>query len=298
MVNAKPLFVSVAGQQLICRKGGQQFIHEADIRESVQHPVRGKYRIGVGLEENSIESTTEKVLSDGDTTHLLGIYNQRPCYAVSEVPEMPLSSGFEWRSLRSFLGHVDDLHFDLAGRACQIINWDREHRFCGSCGQATVASQIDNARLCVDCDRQYFPRISPCVIVVIVRDDHCLLARNAAWERRYFSALAGFIEPGETVEQALHREVMEEVGIEVGGLTYFGSQPWPFPGQLMLGFHAAYKAGEIKVDQQEIVEADWWHYQNLPPCPSPYTLSGRLIEHFVRQFTDKKCTDKKCIDTE
>lgn len=252
----RPWFVFVAGQQLLCQEGGQQFIQEV---------------------------SAEKPLFDHDAAHLLGIYNNRPCYAVSTSPDIPVPPGFEWRTLRSFLGQVSDLLFDLAGRACQIINWDQEHRFCGSCGQTTVASDIDNARICHHCDRQFFPRISPCVIVVITREDHCLLARNAAWERRYFSALAGFIEPGETVEQALHREVMEEVGIEVDNLEYFGSQPWPFPGQLMLGFHAVYKAGDIKIDQQEIIEADWWHYQNLPPCPSPYTLSGRLIESFVNQ---------------
>lgn len=254
MAKVKPWFVYVAGQELLCHKENQQFLHETN-----------QY-------------------SGGEL--LLGIYNNRPCYAVLYPLNTPIASEFEWQTLRSFLGHVDDLHFDLAGRACQIINWDREHRFCGSCGQATLVSQTDNARICHHCDRQFFPRISPCVTVVITREDHCLLARNAAWERRYFSAVAGFVEPGETVEQALHREVREEVGIEVDNLTYFGSQPWPFPGQLMLGFHADYKAGEIQIDQQEIVEAGWWHFENLPPCPSPYTLSGRLIEHFVHQCID------------
>jgi NAD+ diphosphatase len=254
MAKVKPLFVSVSGQQLLCQAESHKFIYE---------------------------STQDSI--DRETLHLLGIYNKRPCYALFHAPNTPIPLGFEWRALRSFLGQVDDLHFDLAGRACQIISWDREHRFCGSCGQETAASPVDNARICHDCNKQFYPRISPCVIVVITREDHCLLARNAAWERQYFSALAGFVEPGETVEHALHREVKEEVSIEVENLKYFGSQPWPFPGQLMLGFHAEYKAGEIEVDQREIAEADWWHYQNLPPCPNPYTLSGRLIEHFVNQ---------------
>jgi NAD+ diphosphatase len=269
----EPLFVVVSQQQLLCKKGSQQILYES-----------GQLPFKLALSERAPE-----VLSgNSQTRHLLGLYNQRPCYAVSlsinsSQIDSPALKDFEWRTLRSFLSHVDDLHFDLAGRACQIISWDREHRFCGCCGQQTTASQADCVRVCHHCERQFYPRISPCVIVVISRDDHCLLARNASWEKNYFSALSGFIEPGETVEQALHREVKEEVGIEVKNLQYFSSQPWPFPGQLMLGFHAVYQSGEIQVDEKEIAEADWWHYQNLPPCPGTHTLSGRLIEHFVNQ---------------
>ena len=269
----------VSQQQLLCQKGSQQIIYEL-----------GQLPFKLALAERAPEALSV----DFQPRYLLGLYNQRPCYAVSLPINSPCIDStvhidslapkdFEWRTLRSFLSHVDDLHFDLAGRACQIVSWDREHRFCGCCGQQTAVSQTDYARTCHNCERQFYPRISPCVIVVISRDDHCLLARNASWEKNYFSALSGFIEPGETVEQALHREVKEEVGIEVKNLQYFSSQPWPFPGQLMLGFHAVYQSGEIQVDEKEIAEADWWHYQNLPPCPGTHTLSGRLIEHFVNQ---------------
>lgn len=269
----------VSQQQLLCQKGSQQIIYEL-----------GQLPFKLALAERAPEALSV----NSQTRYLLGLYNQRPCYAVSLPINSPLIDSsvlidsaapkdFEWRTLRSFLSYVDDLHFDLAGRACQIVSWDREHRFCGCCGEQTVVSQTDSARICHNCERQFYPRISPCVIVVITRDDHCLLARNASWERNYFSALSGFIEPGETVEQALHREVKEEVEIEVKNLQYFSSQPWPFPGQLMLGFHAVYQSGEIQVDEKEIAEADWWHYRNLPPCPGTHTLSGRLIEHFVNQ---------------
>ena len=262
--------MAVSQQQVLCQKGSQQVIYEP-----------GQLPLKLALDESAPE--TQSV--DFQTSHLLGLYNQRPCYAVSFPIDSSAPKNFEWRTLRSFLSHVDDLHFDLAGRACQVVGWNSDHRFCGFCGQQTVASQADYARTCPNCGRQFYPRISPCVIVVISREDHCLLARNALWEKNYFSALSGFIEAGETVEQALHREVKEEVGIEVKNLQYFSSQPWPFPGQLMLGFHAVYQSGEIQVDKQEIAEADWWHYQNLPPCPGTHTLSGRLIEHFVNQCT-------------
>jgi len=267
--------VVVSRQQLLCRKGSQQIIYETS-----------QLSFDLVLDEKVPEgSSLEVLIVDGQTKHLLGLYNHRPCYAISIPRGSSAPKDFEWRTLRSFLSYVDDLHFDLAGRACQIVSWDREHRFCGYCGQQTKASQTDYARTCRNCERQFYPRISPCVIVVIGREDHCLLARNISWEKNYFSALSGFIEAGETVEQALHREVKEEVGIEIKNLKYFSSQPWPFPGQLMLGFHAVYQSGEIQVDKREIAEADWWHYQNLPPCPGIHTLSGRLIEHFVNQCT-------------
>lgn len=212
--------------------------------------------------------------------HLLGLFNGRPCYAVA-LPNQTLPEGFDWCGLRALLGEVDETLFQLAGCACQVVQWDLQHRFCGRCGQATQSLPSDRSRRCESCEESFYPRLSPCVIVVIRRGDHCLLASSARWEGRFYSALAGFIEPGETVEQALHREVMEEVGVEVTNLQYFSSQPWPFPGQLMLGFHADYLRGDIQVDGEEIVAADWWHYDNLPPHPEETTLSGQLIRHFV-----------------
>lgn len=188
----------------------------------------------------------------------------------------------EWRPLRSFLAQDDEL-FDLAGRACQLVRWGIEHRFCGQCGSPMTSDDGEHTRFCQACNHHFYPKISPCIIVVVTKGDYCLLARNAKWKRDYYSAVAGFIEPGERAEDCLHREVREEVGIEVENLQYFSSQPWPFPGQLMLGFHARHLSGEIVVDQQEIIEADWYHYQHLPPCPDTNTLSGRLIQHFVSQ---------------
>ena len=249
------LFIVVAQTKLLCIKGSQTFLLE-----------RWQFS-GVAACQQ----------------YLLGVYDGRPCYAVELIPTEQAPDGSEWVELRALLDLVSDVNFNLAGRAVQVVQWEREHQYCGCCGRPTAVNVEDRSRICNNCDKAFYPRISPCVIVVITKGRYCLLASNAKWGGRYYSALAGFVEPGETVESALHREVMEEVGIEVDNLKYFGSQPWPFPGQLMLGFHATYKAGDIQVDNNEIIAADWWHYDDLPACPGPNTLSGQLIRTFVSQ---------------
>lgn len=131
-----------------------------------------------------------------------------------------------------------------------------------------------------------YPRISPCVIVIVVDGERCLLGRQASWPEGRFSALAGFLEAGESAEQALHREVFEEVGVHIDNIRYVGSQAWPFPGQLMLGFMADATTSDIQVDGLEIAEARWYHYSELPELlPSIQSLSGRLIAHFVKQVS-------------
>ncbi len=253
--NSHPLFIVVAHRKLLCRNNSRTFLFEPD-----QLPEKAE-----------------------SSRYLLGIYNGRACYAIEINDTIIIPDHLDWHELRSLLSSVDDLHFNLAGRAVQIIQWEREHQYCGCCGRLTSINEDDRSRICNECNLACYPRISPCVIVVITKGEHCLLASNARWEGGYYSALAGFVEPGETVESALHREVMEEVGLEVDNLQYFGSQPWPFPGQLMLGFHATYKSGDIQVDNDEITAADWWRYDDLPPCPGPGTLSGRLIQSFVER---------------
>ena len=136
---------------------------------------------------------------------------------------------------------------------------------------------------CEPCNINLYPRISPCVIVVVIDGERCLLVGKPSWPEGRFSALAGFLEAGESAEQALHREVFEEVGVHIENIRYVGSQTWPFPGQLMLGFLADAKTTDIQVDGVEIAEAEWFHYSQLPiNCPSIQSMSGRLIEHFVR----------------
>ena len=217
--------------------------------------------------------------------HFLGTINGGNCFVAEVVSdEQQFAPDFVWVSLRSLLGTVDDELFQLAGRALQICNWWNHHQYCGLCGAVTREAKTDRARVCTNCEMRFYPRISPCVICLVVQNDTCLLARSAKHPPNTFSTLAGFVEPGESVEQTLHREIQEEVNIKIKNITYFGSQPWPFPGQLMLGFTADYHSGEIRVDGDEILEANWFHPENFPKIPPATTISGQLILHFIEQL--------------
>ncbi|MFD1217876.1 NAD(+) diphosphatase [Microbulbifer celer] len=214
-------------------------------------------------------------------THYLGNWAGRPC-AVHLLAQKTPIAGHSWRGLRSFLGVVSEAEFALAGRALQVANWDLDHRFCGRCGGETDYHPRDRARVCHRCEFTVYPRISPCVIMLVTRGDECLLARHTYHRHGLYTALAGFMEPGESAEQALAREVKEEVGLDVGGLRYVGSQSWPFPGQLMIGFHAEVRAGELRLEEEEIAEARWFHRNDIPEAiPVGETLSGRLIRIFM-----------------
>ncbi len=191
--------------------------------------------------------------------------------------------GYQWLNLRSQLGLISDDYFQLAGRALQILRWHLDHQYCGRCGKPTQQHQNDLAKTCNDCLLDFYPRLSPCVIVLVTRGDYCLLAHHAKSRSEIFSCLAGFIEIGESPEQTVGREVMEEVSVSVNNIRYIASQPWPFPGQLMLGYFADFVSGDIIADQKEILTAAWYHYNQLPNVPSAATISGRLINTFVQQ---------------
>ncbi len=217
------------------------------------------------------------------SSHYLGELGGRAC-GVHLLSERLPAGTCNWRGLRSLLGEVDELHFTLAGRALQVANWDIDHRFCGRCGDVTDYHPSDRARVCPRCQLAVYPRISPCVIMLVTRGGECLLARHREHPHGLLTALAGFIEPGENAEQALAREVREEVGLEVGACHYIGSQPWPFPGQLMLGYIAEWAGGDLKPDGLEIAEAAWFHHSELPSAiPPPQTLSGQLIRRFAEE---------------
>ena len=141
----------------------------------------------------------------------------------------------------------------------------------------------DRAKICNDCGLIVYPRLSPSIIVLVRRDEEMLLARNANWPRGMYSTLAGFVEPGESIEQTVHREVFEEVALQVGNVRYLGSQSWPFPNSLMLGFHATYEQGEIQCQEGEIADARWFRYDDLPSVPPATAISRWLIDDFVNE---------------
>ena len=212
---------------------------------------------------------------DGDL--YLGELDGRPCFArVHEGP--PTTAPM---ALRQLFGVLSDDEFAIAGRALGLTAWDTDHRHCGRCGAPTVRSAHERVRTCTSCGFSAFPRLSPAVIMMVERDGRGLLARNARRNMPFFSTLAGFVEVGETLEHAVAREVREEAGVEITDIRYFGSQPWPFTGSLMIGFTARWVSGEIVADPAEITDAGWFAPDALPMLPPPLSIARELIDDFV-----------------
>lgn len=187
-------------------------------------------------------------------------------------------AGWEWRPLRSAVQSMPERGWAPAARAMAYANWRSSSRYCGRCGGPNAELGAEAGRRCPACGAVSFPRISPAILAVVKKDGKLLLARNAQNASGFWSLIAGFVEPGETFEDCVKREVKEEVGIEVEALGYLGSQPWPFPDQLMLGFEARWACGELAPDGVEIAEAGWFGPEALPPIPRVGSLSRRLID--------------------
>ena len=206
---------------------------------------------------------------DGDAVYLL---------EVEQAQQLP---GCTWQSLRQVMLQGEADIFRLLSYATQIGTWARQHRFCGSCGGAMQQVGGERAMRCPRCELQHYPRLSPSMIVLVTRGDEVLLARSPRFVTGVYSTLAGFVETGESVEQCVAREVREEVGVEVRNLQYLGSQGWPFPHSLMLGFHAEYAGGEIVMQADEIEDAQWFSVHSLPPLPAPRSIARYLIDLYV-----------------
>lgn len=214
-------------------------------------------------------------------TQFLGTLDGQPCYSA----ELPLNAitphGMTLRGLRELYGTLDEDLFMLSGRAIQIVEWDRTHQYCGHCATETTQLSHERAKRCPKCGLVNYPRLSPAMIVLVSRGEEVLLARAPRFPPGMYSVLAGFVEPGESLEETVVREVGEEVGIEVKDIRYFGSQPWPFPNSLMIGFTATYASGEIAIAPQELTDAAWFNKHNLPQIPPKLSIARKLIDWFV-----------------
>jgi NAD+ diphosphatase len=201
--------------------------------------------------------------------------------AIGSAALLDRPAPLEVARLRDLYVALGDTRFMMAGRATQVVEWADTHRFCGRCATPTQPIPTERCMRCPKCGLLAYPRISPAVIVLVRRGDEALLARGARFPGIFYSTLAGFVEIGESLEETLVREIREEVGVEVKGLRYFGSQPWPFPHSLMVGYFAEWAGGEIVPDGDEILDAGWFRVDELPSIPPSISIARRLIDAWI-----------------
>lgn len=214
----------------------------------------------------------------------LGVYENIPCFTaqVEQTSTTSLPPDIAFQQIRQSHATLNDEDlFHIVTRARQVLHWDKNTQYCGCCGSRTQLSNKERAKECPACKILFFPQISPVMLVLIWREDEILLARSSYFLPGIYSILAGFVEPGETLERTIMREAEEEVGIKIKNLSYFGSQPWPFPSNLMLGFMAEYDSGDIRIDPQELEDAQWFSIHDLPTLPKPISLSRRMIDAYL-----------------
>ena len=238
----------------------------------------------------SVESPMIPTLAELDAAglagerHYLGELGDVPCVAVAlgDLAEPP--PGFAMAGLRSFFHRLPDPLLAIAARAFQVADWDRSHRYCGRCGTRTRDRDGERAKECPSCGLVAYPRVSPAMMVLVTRGRELLLARSARFASGVYSALAGFVEPGETIEDCIRREVREEVGVEVGEPVYFASQSWAFPHSLMIAYTVEYAGGAIRLDDPEIEDARWFAPDTLPRLPPSVSIARRLIDAMVERL--------------
>ncbi len=212
-------------------------------------------------------------------TLYLGRLGRLDCWAAELPKDAPApAEGMSWEGLRVLFSVLEDAHFALAGRALQLVDWDRTHQFCGRCGSPTEAKRDERVRICPACKLVAYPRVAPAVMMLVRRGKELLLGRSPHFPPGMYSALAGFVEPGESLEQCVAREVGEEVGVQISNIRYFASQSWPFPHSLMIAFVCDWKSGEIRPQEGEIEAANWFDVLQLPRLPSKISIARRLID--------------------
>lgn len=212
----------------------------------------------------------------------IGYWDGQPVF-LHELAQDPQLPDWQWAGLRAQLMHQDVRFYRMLAYASQVGTWSREHRFCGSCGQPMQSSERHRMRYCKPCGLDQYPRLSPSMIVLVTRDEELLLARAHRFVSGMYSCLAGYTEPGETMEDCVHREVHEETRVRIHNLRYIGSQNWPFPHSMMFGYHAEYLSGDIVIQEDEIEDAGWFSIHDLPPLPMQGSIARYLIDLYLYQ---------------
>ncbi|EYE87859.1 hypothetical protein Q428_11130 [Fervidicella metallireducens AeB] len=234
------------------------------------------------LKNNEIIFPKSTEIKNLELINILGIgHNSKERYYVAELKDESFVNEFTFNDLKSLVGVLEEELFFICSRAAQMLNWNKNNVYCGRCGSLMDFKSDDTAKFCPKCGQTMYPRISPAVIVAIVKEDKILLAHNVNFQQNRYSTIAGFVEVGETFEECVKREVYEEVGVKVKNIKYFASQPWPFPDSLMVAFTAEYDSGDIKVDGKEISHADWFNKANLPNIPVRGSVARKLIDWFI-----------------
>ncbi|HEY2430911.1 MAG TPA: NAD(+) diphosphatase [Acidimicrobiales bacterium] len=213
----------------------------------------------------------------------LGLLDGRSCWAAEVGRDVEIPDGFAFHDLRAAHGILGDRRWAVAGRAVQLIEWEATHQFCGRCATPTEPAPGERARRCPKCGLLAFPRLAPAVITLVEREGEALLAQGVNFGVPMYSCIAGFVEPGETLEEAVAREIKEEVGVAVADVRYQASQPWPFPHSLMLGFRARWESGDIRIDPTEIADAAWFAADDLPMIPPGISIARTLIDAWVAE---------------
>lgn len=218
----------------------------------------------------------------------LGRLEGRHCYGLHLPPQAKLPGGLELLGLRALILEGNDLASALAGQAFQLLEWERTHRFCGSCGAPTTPHAADRAVECAECRIVCYPRISPVMMALVHRGNgasgELLLTRKPNYAPGRYTVVAGFVEAGESLEQCLAREVKEEIGVDIREPRYFGSQPWPFPNSLIMAFSAEWAGGEVDPDPAELEDAQWFSIDALPELPEPVHISRQLIDDTIARL--------------
>lgn len=229
--------------------------------------------------------TNSEIKSPASNIFYLGLLNHKPLW-VMDSPSFKSTEqvgDLEILNVRKAFNIITADQISLIGMAFQLLNWNRTTNYCSHCGDKLTLSDIERAKICKGCRTIFYPRINPCIIVSIRKENQILLARAPRFPEHTYSVIAGFVELGETLETCVAREIKEEVGVAVKNIRYFKSQNWPFPNSLMIAFTADYLSGDINIDHHEIVDAKWFTKETLPTIPDGYTVAGQLINAFLEE---------------